>query len=99
MAEAQTEKSSYANQIKNILKPEFPFKAVSVKKRNSVAWWVRIIDPRFAGSKISRRDEIVRPLPDRLPEEIQRDLTGLLMVAPEELPDSMENDEFENPSW
>ena len=98
MADAQTETSTYANQIKDVLSREFPRGAVSVKKQNSVAWRVRIVDPRFAGLKTAERDKIVRPLLRLLPEAVQGDITFLLMLAPDEVQDSLMNLEFEHPT-
>ena len=58
----------------------------------------RIVDPRFKKMNRSERDKMVLPLIQTLPDETQEDLTILLLLAPDELKDSLMNREYENPS-
>ena len=58
----------------------------------------RIVDPRFKDMNLSERDKFVLPLIRTLPDETQEDLTILLLLAPDELNDSLMNREYEKPS-
>ena len=58
----------------------------------------RIVDPRFRGKNRSEREKMALPLIRSLPDETQQDLTILLLLAPEELEDSLMNREYEEPS-
>ena len=64
---------------------------------NSASIRVRIIDKRFAGKSRSKRENMVLPLFDELPEETQADLMILLMLTPAEVDESLMNWEFEKP--
>ncbi len=98
MSEARTDKSSYSRQIKKALSREFPRDAITVYKYNPVSWRVRVIDPRFAGLTTAERVQLVRPLIRTLPDEIQGDITFLLMLSPDEIEGSSSNLEFEKRS-
>jgi stress-induced morphogen len=59
---------------------------------------VRIIDDRFSRKSNPERESLVVPLLEELPEDLQADITILLLLAPDEAEGSMMNVEFENPS-
>jgi hypothetical protein len=66
-------------------------------RQNSVSVRMRIIDPSFEGlCKIERSDVVWRFL-DRLPADIQSDITFLLLLAPSEVAESFANLDFERP--
>jgi stress-induced morphogen len=98
MSQTRVDKSGYTRRIKEALSRDFPREAITVYRYNSVSWRVRIIDDRFAGLSLIERDQLVRPLIRSLPEEIQRDITALLMLTPDEVGESLMNLEFEHPS-
>lgn len=95
--------SSYAKQkneqtklIEERLRPHFP--NVEAYRYNIASIRVRIIDERFRGKSKPDREEMVLPIIEDLPEEIQTDLTILLLLVPKETDQSMMNVEFENPT-
>jgi hypothetical protein len=59
---------------------------------------LRIIDPRFAGRNRTSRTEEIESLIAELPQELQDDLTMLVLLAPGEERESPANREFERPS-
>lgn len=66
-------------------------------RQNSVAIRVRIIDPDFRGvSRAERHEAIWRVLED-LPEEVQSQLSTILLLAPNETAGSFANFEFDAP--
>lgn len=79
-------------------KPHHPKAEISVRRRNPVSIRVRVIDPDFRGISLVERDERLRAILWELPEEIQADLTMLLLLTPEEAKTSFANLEFEEPS-
>ena len=81
------------------------FNRVDAYRYNLASIRVRVIDPRFEGLAAERRDALVEPLLERLPESIQADILGLFTFAPSEidqtprtLADLLMNTEFVNPS-
>ena len=82
--------------IEETLKPSFP--NVEAYRYNLASIRVRIIDDRFKGKSNPERDDMVEPLLDKLPEDTQVDITILLLLAEDEVNQSMMNVEFENPS-
>jgi len=59
---------------------------------------VRIIDDRFRGLSKVARHELVEPLLDQLPTELQEEIYFVLLLTPEEVANSTMNEEFENPA-
>jgi hypothetical protein len=84
---------------------EAGFKQVDAYRYNSASIRVRVIDPRFEGLSAEKRDAMVEPYLEQLPERIQADIMNLFTFAPSELqqpPKSlrefMKNIEFDDPS-
>jgi hypothetical protein len=65
---------------------------------NSVSIRARVIDPNFAGKSLDERDEIVKPLLAGLPSQVGDNITVLLLLSPDEVQDSLMNQEFEDPT-
>ena len=69
---------------------------------NSASIRVRVIDPRFEGKSAEQRDDMVEPLLEQLPRDIQADIMNLILLAPNEIANSLTkmlaNAEFEDPS-
>jgi hypothetical protein len=81
------------------------FDQVDAYRYNSASIRVRVIDPRFEGLSPERRDAMVEPHLEQLPERTQADIIDLFTFAPSELqqpPSSlrefMKNAEFDDPS-
>jgi len=76
---------------------DHPNAQIDLYRLNSVSVRVRIIDPDLAGrSKIDRSKEAWSYL-NSLPDDIQSDLSSLILLAPEETQKSFANLEFEDP--
>jgi hypothetical protein len=63
---------------------EHPGARIEVTRRNPVSIWIRVIDPDFRGIDRVAREEHVWPILEALPEEIQADISLLLLLTPEE---------------
>lgn len=81
------------------------FQKVDAYRYNSASIRVRVIDQRFEGMPIEKRDAMVEPHLERLPERTQADIMNLFTFAPSELQQSpkcvrefLKNTEFEDPS-
>jgi stress-induced morphogen len=58
---------------------------------------VRIVDPGFERKSRVQRERMVLPLIRSLPGEVQADMVMLLLLAPGEGEDCLQNLEFEHP--
>jgi len=80
------------------------FERVDAYRYNSASIRVRVIDSRFEGLSPEKRDAMVEPHLEQLPERTQADIMSLFTFAPSELqtPKSlrefMKNTEFDDPS-
>src|SRR5436190_16436547 len=81
------------------------FEKVDAYRYNPASIRLRVIDSRFEGLPREKRDAMVEPLLDQLPERTQADITTLFTFAPSELQQSPKafreqllNAEFEEPS-
>ena len=81
------------------------FEQVDAYRYNSASIRVRVIDPRFEGLSSEKRDAMVEPILDQLPETTQADIMSLFTFAPSELQQSPKsfrefllNTEFDDPS-
>src|SRR6188474_1703591 len=61
------------------------FNAVDAYRYNSASIRVRVIDPRFEGLPPEKRDAMVEPHLDQLPQRTQADIMNLFTFAPSEL--------------
>ena len=76
---------------------DHPKSRIDIYRQNSVSVRVRIIDSDFADqSKIERSKEVWKYL-NSLPDEVQSDLSTLILLTPEETSRSFANLEFEDP--
>lgn len=89
-----------SRQVEDLVRKEFP--GTDAYRYNSASIRVRVIDPRFEGLSIEKRDALVEPLLEQLPEEIQADIMNLITLSPSEAANptklSLVNLEFEDPS-
>ena len=70
---------------------------IDVRRRHKFSIHIRIIDPDFSGlNRVEREPEVWKVL-EKLPDEVFCDVTMLLLLPPEEVPNSLANFEFENP--
>ena len=78
-------------------KKAHPNADVEVQRQNSVSLRIRIIDPDFKGMDRVDRDNALWKILEQAPEEVQSQITFLLLLTPEETKTSFANMEFENP--
>jgi hypothetical protein len=97
-------KTAETRRVENTLR-EGGFKNVEAYRYNSASIRIRVIDPRFEGLKPEKRDRLVEPFLDQLPERTQADIMSLFTFAPSELEDPQKNlreaslnAEFDHPS-
>ena|SRR5207249_1112699 len=76
---------------------QHPDAQVEAYRRSSVSIHVRIVDPDFSGVSRAERHEIVWRFLEELPEEVQSQVSLLLLLTPEETKMSFANVEFDNP--
>jgi hypothetical protein len=76
---------------------DHPGSRIDLYRQNPVSVRVRIIDPDFAGRNRVERNKAVWRYLDGLPEEIQSDISTLLLLVPDEARMSFANLEFEDP--
>lgn len=67
-------------------------------RHNPVSVRVRVIDPDLASHDRPQPSRLVWGYLARLPEEVQSDISSLLLLAPAEAPDSFANHEFDDPT-
>jgi hypothetical protein len=76
---------------------DHPNSQIDIYRQNPVSVRVRIIDPAFAGqNKVERSKEVWKYL-NSLPDEVQSDLSTLILLTADETKSSFANFEFEDP--
>lgn len=96
MATANKVMTDETRSIEQALRTEFS--DVQAYRYNPASIRVRVIDEQFTGLSRVERHELAAACIRALPEEIQQDITVLLLLAPDETDTSMMNIEFEHPS-
>ena|SRR5437868_3721321 len=81
------------------------FEKVDAYRYNSASIRVRVVDPRFEELPPEKRDAMVEPHLEQLPERTQADIMNLFTFAPSELQQTpkafrefLSNTEFDDPS-
>src|SRR5436190_7027876 len=74
-----------------------PNAQIDLYRQNSVSVRIRIVDPAFHGLDKSGRHEKVWRFLEQLPDEIQSDISMLVLLAPSETKTSFANLEFDDP--
>lgn len=70
--------------IRERLSSVFGAENVEAYRYNSASVRIRVISRDFAGKTRVERDKIVDPLLAQLPSEVERDITMVLLLTPEE---------------
>lgn len=78
-------------------KTSHPKAEITAYRQNSGSIRIRIIDPDFRPLDKALRHDQVWELLERLPEDIQSQITVLLLLSPDETKRSIANMDFENP--
>ena len=76
---------------------DHPSAHIDVYRQNAVSVRIRIIDPSFKRLEKSARHDAVWQYLDSLPEEMQSDVSMLVLLSPDEKSASFANLEFEDP--
>jgi len=96
MSTSERTQNERTSLIEGKLRPRFPNS--QAYQYNEASIRVRVVDRVFEGKSKSERAKMVSPLLGQVPEEIEGDITLLLLLTPAELAESMMNVEFEHPS-
>jgi stress-induced morphogen len=83
--------------LKSTYRTAHPQSRVDSYRQNSASIRIRIIDPDFQALDRVDRDEQIWEILGKLPEDIQSQITILLLLTPEETKTSFVNMDFENP--
>src|SRR5262245_27925791 len=76
---------------------DHPKSRIDLYRQNPVSVRVRIIDPDFSGLTKIERSKMAWNYLGHLPDDIQSDISTLILLAPEETSMSFANLEFEDP--
>jgi hypothetical protein len=100
----ETKRTEETRQVEDVLR-NAGLQRADAYRYNAASIRVRVIDPRFEGLSVEKRDAMVEPHLDQLPEETQRDIISLYTFAPSELQatdkftrERLLNAEFDEPS-
>src|SRR5437016_3359985 len=80
----EAKRTDETRQVEDALR-QAGFETVHAYRYNSASIRLRVIDPRFEGLPTEKRDAMVEPLLERLPERTQADIMTLFTFAPSEL--------------
>ena len=76
---------------------DHPRSAIDLYRQNPVSVRVRIVNPDFAGKRKGDRNRIVWTYLDELSDDMQSDISTLILLTPEETKMSFANFEFDDP--
>ena len=100
----EAKRTAETRQVEEVLK-RAGFDQADAYRYNSASIRVRVIDGRFEGMPREKRDGMVEPYLEQLPERVQADIVTLFTFAPSELQqpatrvrEFLLNTEFEDPS-
>lgn len=83
--------------IERMLDKHFPQSSRDLPRAyryNPASLRIRLVDPQFANKNRVQRERIVLPLIKTLPENTRLDIMFLLLLAPDEVEDSLANFEY-----
>jgi hypothetical protein len=96
----ESKRTDETRTVEDVVRKTFP--NADAYRYNSATIRLRVIDERFTGLSDSKRDELIEPLIEQLPEDTQRDIITLMAFTPSEVDEStrvqLTNLEFEDPS-
>jgi len=80
----EAKRTNESRQVEELLK-KAGFDQVDVYRYNSASIRVRVVDAQFAGLSLEKRNALIEPHLERLPERTQADIIDLFAAAPSEL--------------
>ena len=81
----------------NAFEADHPQAQIDLYRQNCVSVRVRIIDPDFAGQGKPQRSQRAWRYLGQLPEEVQSDISTVLLLTPDETQMSFANFDFDDP--
>lgn len=100
----EAKRTDETREIEKLLR-DAGFEQVAAYRYNSASIRVRVIDSRFEGLSAEKRDAMIEPHLEKLPERTQGDIMNLFSFAPSELEQTprtfrefLLNAEFDDPS-
>jgi hypothetical protein len=100
----EAKRTDETRQVEKVLR-RAGFQKVDAYRYNSASIRLRVIDPRFEGLPTEKRDAMIEPHLEQLPERTQADILSLFTFAPSELQQDSKtlkefllNKEFDDPS-
>jgi stress-induced morphogen len=97
IALADVDVSAILDILDSEYKPSHSSAQIDSYRQNSASIRIRIIDPSFKGADRGARHDQVWGLLEHLPEDVQSQITVLLLLTPEEAKTSIANMDFNNP--
>jgi hypothetical protein len=96
----KTRETAWVEKVLRVLFPDFPPEYPPEAYRyNPACIRLRVVSPMFREKGLAEKYDMVAPLlEERLPKETWWDVSSLVLLAPEEIDDSLSNLEFETPS-
>ena len=76
---------------------DHPHAKIDFYRQNSVSVRVRIIDPDFVGYGRPQRSQQAWRYLEKLPDDVQSDISTVLLLTPDEAKSSFANLEFDDP--
>lgn len=76
---------------------DHPGAQIDIYRQNSVSVRVRVIDPTFEGKTKVERNALVWTYLNTLSDDVQSDLSTLILLTPQETKSSLANFEFDDP--
>jgi stress-induced morphogen len=71
---------------------------IALYRQNAVSIRIKVVDPDFDGIAKSARHSTIWEYIQKLPDEVQSDVSMLVLLTPREVKKSVANLEFEDPS-
>jgi len=76
---------------------DHPQAQIDIYRQNRVSVRLRIVDPSFAGLGKPHRSDLVWNYLEELPDEVQGDISAVILLTRDEAPASFANFEFDHP--
>ena len=96
MSDIAAKKTEKTRLVEATLRPHFPDTEAYEQNRFSIR--IRVVDEKFRDKDRIEREKLVYPLIHTLPEEIQDDITVLLLLTKDQKARDLLNHEFEQPT-
>lgn len=74
-----------------------PHAQVEAYRQNAASIRIRIIDSDFSGTSKADRHDLIWAYLDKLDEDVQSEISILLLLTPDEMNDSLANFDFDHP--